>query len=89
MLSLIVVNHALKIIATHEWEKTEDASFGYESIEYLISRFSTPLQETSIDIALIQEERDDIILYAKQYINVVQNFKAHRGSTTSKSNQSS
>ena len=65
-----VLNHALKIIATHGWEKMEDASFGYESIEHLISRFSTPLQEAGINIALIQE---DIISYAKQYINVVQN----------------
>ena len=31
----VVLNHALKIIATHGWEKTEDASFGYESIQYL------------------------------------------------------
>ena len=69
----VVLNHALKIIATHGWEKTEDASFGYESIEYLISRFSTPLQEAGIDIALIQEEWDDIVSYAKLYINVVQN----------------
>ena len=29
-----VLNHALKIIGTHGWEKTEDASSGYESIEY-------------------------------------------------------
>ena len=50
-----VLNHTLKIIATHGWEKTEDASFGYESIELLISRFSTPLQEAGIKIALIQE----------------------------------
>ena len=38
-----VLNHTLNIIATHGWEKTEDASFVYESIELLISRFSTPL----------------------------------------------
>ena len=55
-----VLNHTLKIIATHGWEKTEDASFGYETIELLISRFSTLLQEAGVNIALIQEEWDDI-----------------------------
>ena len=68
-----VLNHTLKIIATHGWEKTEDASFGYESIELLISRFSTPLQEAGVNIALIQEEWDDMVSYAKQYVNLVQN----------------
>ena len=55
-----VLNHTLKIIATHGWEKTEDTSFGYETIELLISRFSTLLQEAGVNIALIQEEWDDI-----------------------------
>ena len=68
-----VLNHTLKIIATHGWEKTEDALFDYESIEVLISRFSTPIQEAGVNIALIQEEWDDMVLYAKQFVNSVQN----------------
>ena len=78
-----VLNHTLKIIATHGWEKTEDASFGYESIELLISRFSTPLQEAGVNIALIQEEWDDMVSYAKQYVNSDQiRTKRYGGSCT-------
>ena len=67
-----VLNHTLKVIATHKWEKTEDASFGYESMELLISRFSTPVQEAGVNIALIQEKWD-MLSYAKQYVNLIQN----------------
>ena len=30
------LNYALKILATHGWEKTTDASFGYEAIQSLL-----------------------------------------------------
>lgn len=68
-----LLNHVVKILATHGWEKTADASFAYESIELIATRFSTPLQEADVNIALLCEEWDDILLYAKQYINLVQN----------------
>ena len=66
-----VLTDALKILATHGWEKTTDASFGYEAIHTLQQRFAIPLQEAGVNCALLQQEWDDVVFYAKQYINLV------------------
>ena len=66
-----MLTNALKILATHGWEKTTDASFGYSAIESLSSRFSKPLQDANVNSALLQKEWDDIVFHATQYINVV------------------
>ena len=66
------LTHALKILATHGWEKTDDSSFGYEAIQYLALKFATPLQTAGVNCALLQQEWDDIVYHAKQYINLVQ-----------------
>jgi hypothetical protein len=63
---------ALKILATHGWEKTSDASFAYEAIQSIQLKFATPLCEAKVNCALLQQEWDDIVFYAKQYINLVQ-----------------
>ena len=35
-------------------------------------RFKTPLESASTDLAKVQEEWDDMVSYAKQYLNLVQ-----------------
>lgn len=66
------LTHALKILATHGWEKTTDAMFGYDAIQHLQLRFATPLAKANVNCALLRQEWDDLIFYAKQYINLVQ-----------------
>ena len=66
-----ILTHSLKVIATHGWDKSDDASFGIESVEILGSRFSVPLQQAGVNCALLQEEWIDLLYYAKQYINIV------------------
>ena len=51
--------------------KTADASFGYEAIHHLQSRFTIPLQEAKVNCALLRQEWDDVVFYAKEY-NLVQ-----------------
>lgn len=68
-----ILTCALTIIATHGWEKTEDASFGYDAIECLTTHFVTPLEEASVNISLIHGEWEDVVFYATQYINLVTN----------------
>ncbi len=68
-----ILTCALTIIATHGWEKTDDAGFGYDAIECLTTRFVTPLEEASVNISLIQGEWEDVVFYATQYINLVTN----------------
>ncbi len=67
---ITLFNSALRILATHGWSKTDDASFGYEAIEYLAKRFILPLQNANANCALLQQEWEDIVFYAKQYINL-------------------
>ncbi len=72
-----VLNHAIKILATHGWEKCEDSSFAHESICFLITRFTIPLQDAGINTASICGEWDDIVQYSKQYIDLVRISYAH------------
>ena len=41
------LTHALKVLATHGWQKTEDASFASEVVQALSERFAVPLQEAN------------------------------------------
>ena len=66
------LTHALKVLATHGWQKTEDASFGIEAVQALGERFAIPLQEAKVNCALLQQEWEVMVYYAKQYINLVQ-----------------
>ena len=63
----------MTIVATHGWEKYDESSFGHEAIEYLSHRFLTPLENAGVNTSLLQEEWEGIVLYAKQYINLVTN----------------
>ena len=51
---IATLTYALKILATHGWEKTEDGSFGYEAVQCLAVRFAVPLQEAKVNCALLQ-----------------------------------
>lgn len=68
----ITLTHALKVLATHGWQKTEDASFGVEAIHALAERFAVPLQEANVNCALLEQEWEDMVYYAKEYITLVQ-----------------
>ena len=67
-----VLTHSLTILATYGWERGEDASFAYQAVESLSSKFRLPLEKAGVDCSLLQEEWDDIVDYAKRYLNLVQ-----------------
>ena len=67
-----ILTHALKVLATHGWHKTEDASFGVEAVQALAKGFTIPLQEAGVNCALLEHEWEDMVYYAKEYINLVQ-----------------
>ena len=62
------LTNALKVLATHGWQKTEDASFGIEAVQALGERFAIPLQEARVNCALLQQEWEDMVYYAKQQV---------------------
>ena len=67
------LNHALKVLATHGWQKTEDASFGVEAVQALAERFAIPLQEAQVNCALLQQEWEDMFTMPNsKYVNLVQ-----------------
>jgi hypothetical protein len=63
---------AITILATNGWERSESPSFAYEALDLVCQRFKTPLERASVDLAKVQEEWDDMVSYAKQYLNLVQ-----------------
>ena len=67
-----MLTHALTILATQGWGRSETPSFGYPALEYLhvSERFAAPLQHANIDTALLQGEWDDLVGYGKDYLNL-------------------
>jgi len=67
-----LLTHVLTILTPFGWDKSEDGSFAYQSLDYLVSMFQKPLEKAGINTTLMQEEWDDMIDYAKRYLNLVQ-----------------
>ena len=67
-----LLTHVLTILATHGWDKTDSASFGYPALEWIAERFKIPLEKANVNLSLLQEEWDDIVDYARRYIDIVQ-----------------
>ena len=67
-----VLTHSLTILATSGLEKDEDDSFAHAALESLSTRFRAPLEKAGVDCSLIQQEWEDIIDFAKCYLNLVQ-----------------
>ena len=72
MQSIELLTHTLTILAPKDWEKTNDASFGYEVLRHLSTRFSAHLEKAKVDYSALEEEWDDLIDYAKYCLNLVQ-----------------
>lgn len=53
----------------------DNASFGYDSLAYLTTRFSIPLEHANVDCSLLQQEWDDIVDYGKMYLNLTENYR--------------
>jgi len=70
-----LLSDALNILATHGWERSEEPSFAKSAFENLSRRFQVPLEKACVDIAGLMDEWEDILDYAKQYINLVLNYK--------------
>ena len=66
-----LLTHAMTLLATNGWERSESASFGYAALDTVCERFQVPLENASVDLSLVQEEWDDMVGYGKQYLNLV------------------
>ena len=70
-----LLTHAITILATHGWEKSTDPSFGHEALEYISTRFQVPLENANVDCSKLCEEWEDILDYARRFLNLMQDYK--------------
>ena len=64
--------HATIVLSTHGWELSDDPSFGYAALNNIYQWFHVPLDRAGVDRSLVQEVRDDVVDYARRYLNHVQ-----------------
>ena len=69
---LVILTHAVTLFATHGWERSSSPFFGHASLEAICNWFTIPLEKASTDATLVQQEWDNMVEYAKQYLNLVQ-----------------
>ena len=67
-----LLTDTLTVFDTQGWQKSEDVSFVNTALQNLSARFEIPLQKAQVDIALLEEEWEDMAEYAKRYLNLVQ-----------------
>jgi hypothetical protein len=68
---LQLLSHTVTILATHGWERVDDTSFGHQPIEFIWERFEKPLEAAHVEHALLIEEWDDMVDFAKNFLNLV------------------
>ena len=71
-LEIELLTSSLKILATQGWEKTPGADFAKYSLEQLSIQFAEPLKRANINTLVLEEEWEDMVNYAKRYLNIVQ-----------------
>ena len=67
-----LLTNTLTILATQGWKKSDDADFAEVALNSLSTRFVVPLERAGVDAALLKEEWEDMIEYARRYLNVVE-----------------
>ena len=65
-----LLKHALNVLATQGWGRDDNASFGYLALHYLSQRFQCPLQQAGINTVTLESEWDEMVDYAKHYLNI-------------------
>jgi hypothetical protein len=65
-----ILNAFVTLLATQGWEKTNERTFGESAVKTLAERFKDALALTGFDHALVLSECQDMVTYAKQYLNL-------------------
>ena len=66
-----LLTHILTVLATYGWNRSDDG-FADIAIDNLSERFKVPLEKAEVDVSALQEEWMDMVRYAQQYLNLVQ-----------------
>lgn len=72
-----LLTHAVTLLATNGWQRSEDAAFGHVALDAVCAKFLVPLETSNVDCSLVREEWNDMVEYACQYLNIVtEDYKA-------------
>ena len=61
----------LTLLTTQGWEKLT-TDFADAALRHLSDRFAVPLDKAGVDLSMLQEEWNDLVDYARRYLNLVQ-----------------
>ena len=67
-----LLTHAVTVLATNGWERSESSSFGHAALNAISQRFQISMEDASIDCSAVQEEWDDMVDYRRKYLKLVQ-----------------
>ena len=67
-----LLKDCLTVLATHGWERSTSDSFADQALDNLLLKFSVSLENAGVDMRSVCEEWKDMLEYAKQYLNLVQ-----------------
>ena len=67
-----LLTNALKILATQGWNKSDDIDFASPNLDSPVQRFLIPLQKADVDTSVIIEEWEDMVDYARRYLNIAE-----------------
>ena len=71
-----LLSHSVTILATHGWKRQESTDFGHPALEAIASKFEIALAKvSSFERDKLMEERDNVVEYARHYLNLVENYK--------------
>ena len=69
-----VLKYAVILLLTQGWQKSQGVDFADTALCSAIAHFTVPLQNAHVDVFLVEEEWKDMVGYAKQYLNIVEDY---------------
>lgn len=66
-----LLDDTLTILATNGWGKADNASFGHLSLSNICAHFQIPLEAAGVDLLLVEDEWNDVVDYARRYLDIV------------------
>ena len=67
-----VLNDAIILLFTQGWQRSQGVDFADTALHSAVAHFTVPLQNAHVDVFLVEEEWKDMVGYAKQYLNIVE-----------------
>ena len=67
-----LLTNALTILATKGWMKSNDIDFAATTLQDLVQQFLVPLEKAGVDTTQINEEWEDMVDYARCYLNIAE-----------------